>query len=196
MPRILDETYVLPPRPATETAIHWLCARLRADIQSGRLGPGARLPSSRYLADLAGTARGTVVAALDQLQAEGYLVTRSRSGTFVAGRAAATSPTPTAARAIAARAARNRGGDARRQVASIASRLEPFVRFTAVRQAFATNLPAVDLFPAALWARVAARRVRRASMRDLTGCDVLGYPPLREAVADYLRRARGVNCAS
>ena len=182
MPRILDETYVLPPRPATETAIHWLCACLRADIQSGRLGPGARLPSSRYLADQADIARGTVVAALEQLQAEGYLVTRSRSGTYVAGRATA----------AATRATR----ETRPRIAAVASRLEPFMRFTAVRQAFATNLPAVDLFPAALWARVAARRVRRASMRDLTGCDVLGYPPLREAVADYLRRARGVNCTS
>lgn len=33
-------------------------------------------------------------------------------------------------------------------------------------------------------------------MRDLNGCDVLGYRPLREAVADYLRRSRGVNCVT
>ena len=102
MPRPLDETYALPPRPPTETAIQWLCACLRADIQSGRLQPGARLPSSRYLADLAGTARGTVVAALEQLQAEGYLVARSRSGTFVAGRAPTAATRPTRARPAAA----------------------------------------------------------------------------------------------
>jgi GntR family transcriptional regulator/MocR family aminotransferase len=188
MPRLIDESYALPPRPATETAIHWLCACLRADIQSGRLYPGARLPSSRDLAHLAGTARGTVVAALEQLQSEGYLVSRSRSGTFVAGRAARVSGERAAGAGAAA--------DARPRIATAVARLEPFVRFTAVRQAFATNLPALDLFPTALWARVAARRVRRASMRDLTGCDVSGYPPLREAVADYLRRARGVHCAT
>ncbi|HVG83932.1 MAG TPA: aminotransferase class I/II-fold pyridoxal phosphate-dependent enzyme, partial [Vicinamibacterales bacterium] len=74
--------------------------------------------------------------------------------------------------------------------------LEPFIRFTAVRRPFVTNLPALDLFPTALWARVAARRVRRASIRDLTGCDVSGYRPLREVVADYLRRSRGVNCVT
>ena len=33
-------------------------------------------------------------------------------------------------------------------------------------------------------------------MRDLAGCDVSGYRPLREAVADYLRRSRGVNCVT
>jgi GntR family transcriptional regulator / MocR family aminotransferase len=184
MPRMLDEPYALPPRPATEAASQWLCACVRADIQSGRLEPGARLPSSRHLAALAGTARGTVVAALEQLQSEGYLVTRRRSGTFVARTSASVSP----------RAAPSRAGAVRPRVAATVAGLEPFTRFTGRRQAFMTNLPALDLFPTALWARVAARRVRRASLRDLTGCDVSGYRPLREAVADYLRRSRGVNC--
>jgi GntR family transcriptional regulator/MocR family aminotransferase len=184
MPRMLDEPYALPPRPATETASQWLCACLRADIRAGRLEPGARLPSSRHLAALAGTARGTVVSALEQLQSEGYLVTRRRSGTFVA-RASAS-----------ARAAPARAGESRPRIATTVARLEPFTRFTGRPQAFMTNLPALDLFPTALWARVAARRIRRASLRDLTGGDVSGYRPLREAVADYLRRSRGVNCAA
>jgi GntR family transcriptional regulator/MocR family aminotransferase len=186
MPPARDGTYVLPPRPASEAASRWLCGCLRADILSGRLGPGARLPSSRHLAALAGTARGTVVSALEQLQSEGYLFTRRRSGTFVAPRSAAAS----------SRAPRSGAGQARLQVASATARLEPFIRFTAVRRPFVTNLPALDLFPTALWARVAARRVRRASIRDLTGCDVSGYRPLREAVADYLRRSRGVSCVT
>jgi len=184
MPRIQDDGYALPPRPVGEAAGRWLCARLRADIQAGRLGAGARLPSSRRLAALARAARGTVVAALEQLESEGYLFTRRRSGTFVARRAS-TGP------ARAAGAARIRP-----RVSSSASALEPFIRFTASPQPFVTNLPALDLFPTAIWSRVMARRVRRSSMRDLTGCDVSGYWPLREAVADYLRRSRAVNCAT
>jgi GntR family transcriptional regulator/MocR family aminotransferase len=184
MPRMPDDGYALPPRPAREAAGRWLCARLRADIQAGRLGPGARLPSSRRLAALAGTARGTVVAALEQLQSEGYLFTRRRSGTFVARRSSTASARPAAA------------GKARPRVASSVGVLEPFIRFTATPQPFVTNLPALDLFPTAIWARVTARRVRRSSMRDLAGCDVSGYRPLRDAVADYLRRSRGVNCVT
>ena len=51
---------------------------LRDAIRSGRLAPGARLPSTRALALELGTARGTVSAAYDQLIAEGYLVGRPR----------------------------------------------------------------------------------------------------------------------
>src|SRR5438552_5771437 len=52
-------------------------------ILSGRLRPGARLPSSRMLADELGIARNTVLLALDQLLSEGYVETRRGAGTYV-----------------------------------------------------------------------------------------------------------------
>jgi GntR family transcriptional regulator/MocR family aminotransferase len=61
-------------------------------------------------------------------------------------------------------------------------------------RAFRANLPAVDLFPKALWARIAARRLRRVASDLLLDCEPLGYRPLREAVADYLTTSRGVQC--
>jgi GntR family transcriptional regulator/MocR family aminotransferase len=45
-----------------------------------------------------------------------------------------------------------------------------------------------------LWARIAARRLRRASPSLLAGGDVQGYGSLREAIADHLGTARGVDC--
>lgn len=57
--------------------------RLVDAILSGALPPGARLPSSRKLAQQLGVARNTVVLAYQQLTAEGYLVSRQRSGIFV-----------------------------------------------------------------------------------------------------------------
>lgn len=176
------EPFALAPRPRGTPAGAWLCATLRADIQGGRLAPGSRLPSSRHLARLASMARGTVVTALEQLEAEGYVDARSRSGVFVAERR------PPAAIARPSRST------AIRLVPDVAS-LEPFVRLVpSPRRAFVTNVPAVDLFPAGVWARLAGRSARRASVRDLTGCGVLGFAPLRAAVADYLRRSRGVVC--
>jgi GntR family transcriptional regulator/MocR family aminotransferase len=62
-------------------------------------------------------------------------------------------------------------------------------------RAFRAHLPALDLFPTTLWAQVAGRRLRRASVDLLRGCDPLGYAPLRRAVADYLHDVRGVECA-
>ena len=52
-------------------------------ILSGALPPGHRLPSSRKLAQQLDVARNTVVLAYQQLVAEGYLVSRARSGIFV-----------------------------------------------------------------------------------------------------------------
>src|SRR5271167_4843398 len=56
---------------------------LRGAILAGTVGAGARLPSSRALADNLRVSRTTVVAALGQLQAEGYITTTRASGTFV-----------------------------------------------------------------------------------------------------------------
>jgi len=53
---------------------------LREAIRSGRLAPGTPLPSTRALAADLDVTRGVVVAAYDQLLAEGYLASRPGSG--------------------------------------------------------------------------------------------------------------------
>ena len=58
--------------------------QLRRAILERRLALGTRLPSSRLMAVELACARGTVLAALDQLIAEGYLETRTGSGISVA----------------------------------------------------------------------------------------------------------------
>jgi DNA-binding GntR family transcriptional regulator len=58
-------------------------ARLRAQIDSGELAPGDRVPSITTLAQEYGVALTTVRKALDQLKAEGLTAT-SPMGTFVA----------------------------------------------------------------------------------------------------------------
>ncbi|HYR27123.1 MAG TPA: PLP-dependent aminotransferase family protein, partial [Thermoanaerobaculia bacterium] len=61
-------------------------------------------------------------------------------------------------------------------------------------RAFRTDMPALDLFPTTLWTQLASRRLRRLSARILLGTEPLGYPPLRQAIADYLTVSRGVKC--
>ena len=58
---------------------------LKAMIRAGRLGPAARLPSTRVLARDLGVSRNTVMLAYEQLAAEGYLVSHHRGTTSVAG---------------------------------------------------------------------------------------------------------------
>src|SRR5689334_8501309 len=50
---------------------------------SGALGAGEKLPSTRDLAEQLGTSRTVVLLAYDQLLAEGFVVGRGGSGTYV-----------------------------------------------------------------------------------------------------------------
>src|SRR5215472_6982818 len=68
---------------AAEPLHRQVYGQLRAAILAGHLAPVARLPSSRLLAGELGCARGTVLLALDQLAAEGYVRGSAGAGTFV-----------------------------------------------------------------------------------------------------------------
>ena len=56
---------------------------LREDIVRGIYEPDAKLPSVRYVAEELGVSRNTVDKAYQQLYAEGYVVSRNRSGYYV-----------------------------------------------------------------------------------------------------------------
>src|SRR5499426_4703483 len=58
---------------------------LKAKIRGGGLGPASKVPSTRALARDLGVSRNTVMLAYEQLAAEGYLVSRHRGATSVAG---------------------------------------------------------------------------------------------------------------
>lgn len=58
--------------------------QLRERIVEGRLAGGTRLPSTRDLAGQLGVSRKTTLDVFERLLAEGYLIARRGSGTFVA----------------------------------------------------------------------------------------------------------------
>src|SRR3954468_9709202 len=60
-----------------------LYLELRSAILSRRLQPGTKLPSTRELASELGVSRSAVVAAYEQLLAEGYTTGRHGSGTYI-----------------------------------------------------------------------------------------------------------------
>lgn len=79
--------------PRTRRGIRaWLHHGVAAAVRDGRLSAGVRLPSSRALATGLGVARGPVSEALELLTAEGYLITRERSGSSVAPSASTIRP--------------------------------------------------------------------------------------------------------
>lgn len=181
----------LAPRSRGAPATRWLVESLRAAMLDGRLRNGARLPASRALASEYRLARGTVVRAFEQLHAEGYLESRTGSGTYVS-RVLPDRLLTVSARA-AARPARVSAPPARRR-SPYSERVRELGNLSGPARAFRANQPALDLFPTALWASVAGRRLRRATTAMLMATSPAGYPPLRRAIAAHLGEARGIRC--
>ena len=162
---------------------------LKTMIREGRLAPDARLPSSRELATDLRVSRNTVMLAYEQLLAEGYVVTRDRATTAVA-RALPAPAAPASARPRPAAAAPV-SAYARRLVQRLGTPpggpLPPGLRYD-----FRYGAPSVDEFPREIWRRLLAARARRPSRDSLGYASPAGYAPLRAALADYLKRARGI----
>jgi GntR family transcriptional regulator/MocR family aminotransferase len=172
----------------------WLYTELRGAILDGRLKPGARMPSTRSLGMQYSLSRGTVVVAFDQLQAEGYTRTEPGSGTYVASGVpdrfmSAMRKPATLAQPMSKAAFPKRSEEFLKNV-------EVLPASHAINKAFRCHEPAIDLFPADLWARVASRVLRRAP-RSLYGHgSAAGYLPLRRAIAEYVGASRGVHCSA
>lgn len=182
---------MLPLRDSKVPAYRWLYAAIRGEILDGQLRPGTRLPATRDLAERYGLSRGTIVSAFEQLRSEGYVEGSVGSGTYVSK----VLPDELLEVTCKAGAQPTRRQKQPRRISDYGKRVELFPSFELrPSRAFRANVPALELFPTSLWAQIAARRFRRASTNFLLGCEPLGYYPLREAVADYLRTSRGVNC--
>jgi GntR family transcriptional regulator/MocR family aminotransferase len=172
-----------------------LYAELRDAVLNGRLSPGARLPSTRALSQDLGLSRNTVCGAFDQLLAEGYLEGKTGSGTFVADALPEELLHARPARPVASRSGGPSPGLSRRGRVLAGISVRPGTEDGAPR-AFRPGIPALDMFPRDLWARMAARLLRHARAELLTYASAAGYGPLRRAIAEYLGAARGVRCSA
>jgi GntR family transcriptional regulator / MocR family aminotransferase len=161
-----------------------LYLRLRHLIESCELRGGVVLPASRVLASELGVARNSVIHAYAQLQAEGHVLA-TRQGTVVAvlPSASRSGPVPHARAEAASRplARRTQGLERRRPAEMDAWPLMP-------------GIPALDAFPMRAWTALVDRHARQATPADTAYRDSMGEPELRQAIASYLRAARGVHC--
>jgi len=143
-----------------------LADALRAAIRSGRVRPGAIVPSTRALAADLGLARGTVSGVYADLAAEGYLTIRQGAPTRVA-----TGLHPRPRRTLPA--------------AVISHEAPP-------RWNLSPGQPDMSAFPRAAWLAATRRVMTSAATESLGYVDPLGDPELRRTLAGYLRRSRGV----
>jgi GntR family transcriptional regulator/MocR family aminotransferase len=149
---------------------------LRSAILEQRLPVGARLPSTRSLAQDLEISRSTVLVAFEQLATEGYLVSRSGSGTMVAD------DLPLAATP-------STWGD---EVAGTERSPRPPAR--PAPRPFRPGVPALEEFARGPFGRLLRRAWREADPGSLTLGDPAGDPTLRMEVARHLRGSRQVRC--
>jgi GntR family transcriptional regulator/MocR family aminotransferase len=184
-------------RSATEALHHQLYRQIRDELRSGNFRKSSsRLPSSRALALELGVSRLTVNEAFSQLHAEGYLVTKAGSGTFVAD------PLPDSFLAAGRESAPADAKQERhisKRVGRIPDRrvgdqfdLGPTEAAPGVL--LQSGIPAVDEFPIAIWERLRAQVLARKGANLLRYGSNRGDADLREAVAAYLCDFRGAHC--
>ena len=144
-----------------------LIRALREAVRGGRLAPGTRLPPYRSLAADLGVARNTVADAYAELVAEGWLTARQGSGTRVAARA----EPPGAPERVPKKAPPPARGP---------------------RHDLRQGTPDASSFPRTAWLASYRRALQQAPNEAFGPGDPAGRVELREALAEYLARARGV----
>ncbi|WP_369270346.1 PLP-dependent aminotransferase family protein [Streptomyces sp. R11] len=144
-----------------------LTRALREAVRDGRLAPGTRLPPYRSLAADLGIARNTVADAYAELVAEGWLTARQGSGTRVAERA-----------------------EPLRRAERVPRKAPPRAR--GPRHDLRQGTPDASAFPRAAWLASYRRALQQAPNEVFGPGDPAGRIELREALTEYLARARGV----
>jgi len=166
--RIVGEIALEPGAAAAPLYLR-VMSRVRELIMQGALPPGAKLPSTRALAESLGISRNSVLAAIDQLNADGWLDIRRGSGAYVAARTPVDC-TPAPSKSPPARAPRG-------------------------ARPFEVGLPALDLFPIQVWNRLSSRQWRSMPQTAFYESEGGGTSELRAAIASHLATSRGFACS-
>ncbi|MBK4998313.1 PLP-dependent aminotransferase family protein [Pseudomonas sp. S31] len=178
---------------------------LRARVLDGRLSSGTRLPATRDLANRLALSRNSVVRAYDQLYAEGYIESRVGDGTYVTRLEKLSTQLSTGlsrrlSTDLSTFCVEGTGDPSSEERIS-----EPLLRLkkhhlappkTSAPRAFRVGIPAFDLFPFDVWAKLQAGFWRNPDPAQLGYGDPAGEPVLRELIAAYLRRSRGLGCTA
>lgn len=152
-----------------ESLYEQLYDRIKADILTGRLAAGEKLPSKRTLADHLELSVITVKNAYEQLIAEGYIYSRERSGYFVSAM-----DWPLSAAAAAPQ-----------EISQLPPRPTWFLDF-------ASGSPEPDDFPFTVWSRLMRQTILEQGTRLLEPTPYNGAEELRRAIAAYLHQFRGM----
>ena len=185
-------------RGEKETIVHQLCRQIREMILSGNLSIGTRFPSTRELANALRISRTTIRESYEQLVAESYLSATVGKGTFVIDHPVLRA-TP-GERNVKAIAIERSGNNPLRSSPILSKRGKQYLNlpryFTSSSESVPFNpaLPDFSLFPYSKWTRILKKTLINPESTAMHYGGAAGYPPLKRAIAEYLRLTRGLNC--
>ncbi|MHC3123711.1 MocR-like pyridoxine biosynthesis transcription factor PdxR, partial [Acinetobacter sp. GN11] len=170
-----------------------LYSALRDAILDGRLSAGTKLPSSRALAEMMSISRNSVLAALERLLDEGYLFTKPSSGTYVA------EVVPD--QLIHIQENSKKTTLTNHHSLNINPNFEGLLTSwreqswsSQKKKMFHVGVGCIDLFPHQLWGKLLTKAWRQSYYQLGQFHDSRGYLPLRQAICEYVRSTRGLNC--
>lgn len=185
---------------------------LRLRVLDGRLASGTRLPASRDLAAALAISRNSVVRAYDQLYAEGFIEGRVGDGTYIAQLPQTTLPAKKLSTKVST--ALSTGLPTALSTNWLDLPVVPSSKVIHSRglgrveknhlatppsgppRAFRVGVPAFDLFPFEVWAKLNAAFWRKPDLQQLCYGDPAGDARLRNLIAAYLRSSRGMQCTA
>ncbi|WNJ92957.1 PLP-dependent aminotransferase family protein [Bosea sp. 685] len=163
-----DWSALMPVLPGEGPRTRELYAAIRRLIEAGLVPAGAKLPTTRDLARRFGLSRASAVAAFEMLTADGFAEARIGAGTFVAPQVPH----------LPVAAVMDRGPD-----------LEVSPPLPC-----ALGVATLDARTLRVFRSLLARRLARPGPEHFHYGDPRGGLALRQAIASYLRSARGVRC--
>jgi GntR family transcriptional regulator/MocR family aminotransferase len=160
-------------------------------ILDGVLAGGKPLPASRALAKSLAISRDTVEAAYSQLHAEGFILRKVGSGSYVAEMPEWTGQRRTLSQRISHPL----------RMPSLSQRGRAAIQSGGVRSAqsaipFAHGLPETRTFPLAVWERMERQVCKEMGTASLQAGDPQGVLRLRQAIADHINLERGAKASA
>ena len=157
---------------------------IRDAIKNGQVKSLEQLPSARQLALELNTNRHTIMAAFNELIAQGWIISKERKGYFVADDLPVNSSKET------------------QKIKDISSTFKweftknvessPIQSTVKYRYNFSGGTPDISLFPFQEFKGYISDAFSRPNLNELNYGNTAGYSPLIEQVSEYLRRARSI----
>lgn len=171
-----------------------LYEEIRKGVFEGMLRHGDRMPSSRSLAAEFSISRNCVLLAFEQLRLEGFLTAAVGAGTYVCEQLNELKPAGKKMQPVP-RVSAKKVTINRNDFPLHTKFVLDYIGQEATLP-FQPSIPSFADFPFQVWARLAASVYKDIHHLHLGYDSAQGYLPLREALTDYLRMNRSIDCTA